>query len=109
MADFADRVRIKATEETERLGVAGLEGIVFGWTTPSVTGVDVIGDRGEDLAVNVHFEARNEGFWFAEHLVETLDHGAGTVVTLDGVDKEWVRRPDGSWEERKRSSREEAP
>jgi hypothetical protein len=104
MPGFADRVRIKSSEATERLGLAGLEGIVYGWTTPSSTGVAVIGDRGEDHAVNVHFEERDEGFWFAEDLVELVDHGAGTVVTLDGVDKEWVRLPDGEWQERPRSS-----
>jgi hypothetical protein len=106
MADFADRVRIKASDETSRLGLAGLEGVVHGWTTPSVTGVEVVGDRGEDYAVNVHFEERGEGLWFAEDLVELVDHGAGTVVTLDGVDKEWVRLADGEWQERPRSDEE---
>jgi hypothetical protein len=100
MAGFADRVRIMASEETERRNLAGLEGVVYGWTTPSSTGVDVIGDRGEDYAVNVHFEERHESFWFAEHLVELIDHNPGIVVTLDGVDREWVRGPDGEWEER---------
>jgi hypothetical protein len=41
MTGFADRVRIKRTEETERLGLAGREGQVFGHTTPSVTEVAV--------------------------------------------------------------------
>jgi hypothetical protein len=103
MADFADRVRIKSSEETRRLGLAGLEGVVYGWTTPSVTGVEVVGDRGDDHAVSVQFEERDEGFWFAEDLIETIDHGAGTVVTLDGVDKEWVRLANGEWQERPRS------
>ena len=103
MTDFADRVRIRATTETQRLGLAGLEGMVYGWTTPSCTGVEVIGDRGEDFAVNVHFEALGRGFWFDEGLVELLDHGAGTVARLEGSDREWVRLPDGGWEERARS------
>ena len=103
MSDFADRVRIRSSEETRRLGLAGLEGVVYGWTTPSVTGVEVVGDRGDDHAVNVHLDERDEGFWFAEDLIETIDHGAGTVVTLDGVDKEWVRLPNGEWQERLRS------
>ncbi|HYI39181.1 MAG TPA: hypothetical protein VE053_02560 [Allosphingosinicella sp.] len=104
MPGFADRVRIKSSEATERLGLAGLEGIVYGWTTPSSTGVTVIGDLGDDHAVNVHFEERDEEFWFAEDLLEFVDHGAGIVVTLDGVDKEWVRQPSGEWQERPRSS-----
>ena len=106
MAHFADRVRIKSSEETQRLGLAGLEGIVHGWTTPSITGVEVVGDRGGDHAVNVHFDELGEGFWFAGDLVETIDHGAGTVVTRDGVDKEWVRLPNGEWRERPRSGGE---
>jgi hypothetical protein len=104
MSDFADRVRIKPTEETQRLGLAGREGQVFGWTTPSSTGVPVIGSTSEDYAVNVHFDDLNEAFWFAEDLVEHVDSAAGTVITLDGIDKEWVRLPNGDWEERPRSS-----
>lgn len=103
MADFADRVRIVASEETERLGLAGREGQVYGWTTPSVTGVEVIGAQADDHAVNVHFEELGEGFWFAESLVVTVDRGAGTVVGLDGSDVEFVRLPNGEWEERTRS------
>jgi hypothetical protein len=103
MADFADRVRIKTSEETERLGLAGREGQVYGWTTPSATGVSVIGSPANDQAVNVHFEDLDESFWFAEDLVETLDRGAGTVIRLDGQDREWVRLPNGEWEERPRA------
>jgi len=104
MADFADRVRIRDCEETSRLGLAGREGQVYGWTTPSSTGVAVIGASGEDYAVNVHFDDLGESFWFAEDLVERIDHGAGTVISLDGVDKEWVRLENGEWEERSRSA-----
>lgn len=103
MVDFADRVRIADSQETRRLGLAGREGQVFGWTTPSVTGVPVIGSPKEDFAVNVHFDALQESFWFAGELVERVDRGAGTVINLDGVDKEWVRLDNGAWEERARS------
>lgn len=101
--DLADRVRIRRSEETQRLGLADKEGQVFGWTTPSVTGVAVIGPAAEDHAVNVHFEELGESFWFAESLVETIDRGAGTVISLDGQDREWVRLADGEWQERPRS------
>lgn len=100
MTGFADRVRIKVSEETQRLGLAGREGQVFGWTTPSVTGVSVIGSTAEDYAINVHFDDLDEGFWFAEDLVELVDHGAGTVISLDGQQTEWVRLADGEWQER---------
>jgi hypothetical protein len=103
MAGFADRVRIKETEETSRLGLAGREGQVFGWTTPSITGVSVIGSPVEDVAINVDFDDLGESFWFAEELTEIVGHGAGTVVSLDGQDVEWVRLPNGDWEERARS------
>ena len=103
MADFGDRVRIKATEDTERLGLAWREGQVYGWTSPSSTGVDVIGEMRDDSAVNVHFDDLDCSFWFSEELVETVDKGAGTVVSLDGQDVEWVRLADGTWEQRPRS------
>jgi hypothetical protein len=57
----------------------------------------------DDHAVNVHLDELDESFRFAEHLVEMLDHGAGTVVSLDGSDSEFVRLPSGEWLERKRS------
>jgi len=31
---------------------------------------------------------------------EFIDHGPGQVVSLDGIDGEWVRLPNGDWEER---------
>jgi len=100
LADFGDRVRIRSTGDTEPLGLGGREGTVFGWTTPSVTGVEVIAASSEDYAINVHFDELNEGFWFADDLVEFIDHGPGQVVSLDGIDGEWVRLPNGDWEER---------
>jgi hypothetical protein len=103
MADFADRVRIRASEETERLGLAGREGQVFGWTTPSVTGVSVIGSTMEDYAVNVHFDDLDEGFWFSDDLIEMINHGEGTVISLEGQETECVRLEDGEWQERPRS------
>lgn len=77
---------------------------MYGWTTPSVTRVSVIGSPADDYAVNVHLDELDEAFWFSDDLVEMLDHGAGTVMSLDGQDTEWVRLPSGEWEERPRSS-----
>jgi hypothetical protein len=76
---------------------------VYGWTTPSVTRVSVIGSPTDDYAVNVHLDELEEAFWFSDDLVEMLDHGAGTVFGLDGHDTEWVKLPNGEWEERPRS------
>ena len=104
MVGFADQVRIKLTEETERLGLAGREGQVFGLTTPSSTSVTVIGSLADDFAVNVHFDELDESFWFAEDLVELVGRGAGAVISLEGQNTEWVRLDDGSWQERLRPS-----
>jgi hypothetical protein len=103
MTDFADRVRILASEETERLGLAGREGQVYGWTTPSMTGVSVIGSAADDQAVNVYFDELEEDFWFAETLIEMVGHGAGTVAGIEGSDFEFVRLENGEWEKRPRS------
>ena len=91
-----DNVRIRATAETERLGYAGRSGVCFGFTTPSVTGVTVIGDVGEDYALNVNF-GRDEPdpAWFAADLVEFIDHAPGTEISIGG--KAFVRRADGTW------------
>ena len=43
-------MRIRFREATEGLGIAGQTGTVYGRTTPSVTGVEVIGKSSEDLA-----------------------------------------------------------
>ena len=101
--DFGDRVRIKDNEATRGLELSGREGQVFGYTTPSITGVSVIGSPTEDYAINVHFEEIEGKYWFATDLLELVDHGPGTVVTLEGQDREWVRLPSGEWVERPRS------
>ena len=96
---FGDYVRILETTETEKAGVAGLEGLVHGETTPSVTGVDVIGSASDDCAIIVYFEGRGEALWFAPELVEFLNHAPGTEIRLRGVDKKWTRTEDGGWQE----------
>ena len=94
---FGDNVRICPTPETEAKGVAGLHGVVYGETTPSSSGVEVVGIVDADYAVNVYFENLNESFWFSPALVEFVDHGAGQEVTLKGVPKKWVRAASGEW------------
>ncbi|TCK64676.1 hypothetical protein DFQ05_2659 [Winogradskyella wandonensis] len=94
---FGNKVRIKSTPETENKGLAGKEGEVFGQTTPSMMDVEVIGSLTEDIAINVHFEDLNESFWFAEDLIENLDNGQGTEITIDGVGKKWTKGENGEW------------
>jgi hypothetical protein len=97
---FGDNVCIADTPLTREMGFAGQRGIVYGVTTPSATGIEFIGTSAHDVALNVHVASRNEAFWFAPELIQLVDHGAGTEIALKGVDKTWVRREDGGWEER---------
>ena len=96
---FGDNVRVRASAETEARGVAGLLGQVYGETTPSVTGVVVIGEVMRDHALNVRFEGRTETLWFAPELLEFVDHAAGAEIRLHGVPKKWVRTATGEWTE----------
>lgn len=94
---FGDNVRVNSAPDTIARGLAGEVGTIYGETTPSVTGVEVIGTLVTDYAINVHFEHRNESFWFAPELVDLVDHSPGTEIRLDGVSKKWTRAADGSW------------
>ena len=95
---FGDKVMVQNTDETRRLRVAGLCGIVYGYTTPSLMGITVIGSLTRDYAINVHFEELNEQFWFAKQLLVFQDHGAGTEFGING--KCFVRTETGEWVER---------
>jgi hypothetical protein len=106
---FGDNVRIRPSPETESKGLAGLVGNVYGQTTPSVSGVEVIGELTSDYAINVFFEDRHESFWFAPSLVEFVDHAPGTEITLDGVPKKWVRTETGQWREESAETKSAKP
>jgi len=96
---FGDRVRIRLTETTETLGIAGQMGIVNGRTTPSVTGIEVIGSSSKDLAIAVTLEAQTKQLWFAEEILEFVDHGPGTTVEIAG--RKLIRDEHGEWREAK--------
>ncbi len=102
---FGDNVRVRATPATERVGVAGRAGNIHGVTTPSVTGVEVVGDLTGDQAFNVFFDELDKGFWFAPELLEFVDHAPGATIAIKGVPKKWVRTADGDWEESSRVPR----
>ena len=57
---FGDNVRVASTPLTVSLGLACLKGQVYGETTPSVTGVAVVGGAAADYAINVQLEGRDE-------------------------------------------------
>lgn len=94
---FGDRVRIRLTETTETLGIAGQMGIVNGRTIPSVTGVEVIGNSSKDFAIAVTLEAQTKQLWFAEEVLEFVDHGAGTTIETHG--RKLIRDEHGHWRE----------
>src|ERR671914_1579754 len=96
---FGDRVRIRHTPATEGAQLAGLEGVIYGETVPSTSGVAVISPVPDDFALNVHVESHNASYWLAPEQIELLEHNAGLEMRLDGVPKRWVRRADGGWDE----------
>ena len=92
---FGDNVRIIAAPVTEELGISGLRGEVYGETTPSVTGIEVIGASETDAAINVYIEELQKDFWLSPDLVELIDHAPGSTISIG--DKQWVRTEDGAW------------
>ena len=94
---FADKVRIRSTSVTEALGIAGRTGIVHGWTTPSVTGVEVIGNSEDDYAIAVDVEGQSARLWFAEDYLEFVDHQPGTTRSVGG--RLLMRDAQGDWHE----------
>jgi len=94
---FGDKVRIKPASVTDAMGVAGQTGIVYGGTTPSVTKVEVIGDISDDHAIAVKVEGRAESLWFAENLLEFIDHQPGTTMSI--ADRRFTRDEHGEWHE----------
>ena len=94
---FGDKVSIRRAKATEGKGVAGQTGIVYGQTTPSVTRVEVIGDVSADYAIAVMLEGRSEALWFAENLLEFVDHQPGTTINIAG--RALIRDEHGEWKE----------
>ena len=92
---FGDTVRIRATDDTKRLGWAGRTGMIYGMTTPSVTGVQVIGSTANDRALAVMFDGQKDPLWFDPDLIEFVDHTPGTTATLGS--KRFTRNSAGEW------------
>jgi hypothetical protein len=95
-ADLGDIVRIVDTPETTPTGYANRTGTCYGFTTPSITGVEVIGGGATDDALNVGFDDGTTA-WFDPSLVIFLDVNAGQVAIVG--DKRFVRAPSGEWVE----------
>lgn len=94
---FGNKVKIKRSAETKEKGLAGKIGEVYGETTPSLMNFKIIGQPKQDYAVNVYFEDLGKSFWFDADLLEHLDSGQGTVITLDDIGKKWTKGENGEW------------
>ena len=94
---FGNKVKIKDSAETREKGLAGKVGDVYGQTTPSMMDFEIIGTPKDDFAVNVYFDDLQTSYWFDADLLETIDDGQGSVITLDGVDKKWTKGPNEQW------------
>ena len=97
VVSFGDNVRVLSNPTTDAAGIAGRTGTIYGETVPSVSGSPVLGDLAQDYAVNVFVEELKQGFWLDPSLVEFVDHGAGTEITIKGFPHKSVRQSDGSW------------
>ena len=97
---FGDIVRVRQNRETTEAGIAGLYGTVYGFTTPSASGVAIVGSLADDFAMNVHIDSLNQAFWLDPSAIELLERpetmefsvGEKTirVTQQDGVYKEEI-------------------
>ena len=95
---FGDRVRVRDAIETRDRGLVNRLGVVYGFSTPSKTGVGpVLGDRGEDCALSISFEETGEQMWMAPHLVDFVDHYEGLTMTVG--ERSFIRDADGEFRE----------
>ena len=92
-----DVVRINRNELTEKAGVAGFIGAVNGFSTPSCSDLNVIGDEADKCAVKLHLEVQQKDIWINPELLKHVDHAAGTVVHINGLSKKMQRNSSGEW------------
>ena len=104
---FGDIVRIRQTPETLQAEIAGLVGTMYGFTTPSVTGVATVGALADDLALNVHVDSLGQAFWLDPSDIELVERPetlefsvAGKTIQVtqrDGEFKEEIISPRPWW------------
>lgn len=94
---FGDNVKVLSSPGTDAIGISGKVGQIYGETTPSVTGVEVIGEIDEDFALNVSIDGCDETYWLSPNLLEFVNHAEGTEMIIGNFRA--VRKADGSWEE----------
>lgn len=77
-AQMFDPVRIVRSPATVAAGYADRTGICYGFTTPSITEVEVIGPGQVDDALGVSFDDGTT-VWFDPSLVAVVDVNVGQV------------------------------
>lgn len=92
--DIGDIVQILRAPDTIAAGFADRTGTCHGFTTPSVTGVDVIGPGERDEALYVTLDDGTAA-WFDASLVTFLDVDAGQTAVIGS--QRFVRLPSGEW------------
>lgn len=95
---FGDTVRIRATRETRRLGIAGKTGSVYGETRAKPERDEIIGESSASFVFQVYMPDRNDMFWMVPELLEFVDHNPGMEIRLNGREKGWIRQDSGEWE-----------
>jgi hypothetical protein len=95
--EFGDNVKFVDNETTRAAGVALKDGVCMGFTTPSVTNIEFIGDTEIDYAISIELKDSSEIIWATQDLLEFIDHGEGQVMEIGN--KRATRRADGSWKE----------
>ena len=82
---FGDTVRIKQTEQMLKAQIAGLEGEILGFTTPSVSGVVVTGQITADFAWNIHVHSIGQEFWLDPSNIEFVSRPDVMEMTVGGT------------------------
>ena len=104
---FGDIVRVKESPHTVQAGIAGRDGVVYGFTTPSATGITSVGPLAEDFALNVYIEALGKDIWLDPSSIdlvsrpEEMEFSVGgktiRVTQKDGVFREEIVEKDPWW------------
>lgn len=95
------RVRVIKVPQTESSGIAGRIGSLAGFTTPSQTGVEIIGEADHDTAFNVRFQNPDGNAWLPPEYLEFINRTSALEIDIYG--KRWSWRADGALNQRPES------
>jgi RNase P/RNase MRP subunit p29 len=92
------RVRVIKVPQTESSGIAGRIGNLAGFTTPSRTGIEILGVAEHDIAFNVTFQNPDDSAWLAPEYLEFI--GRTSALEIDIYGKRWSWRAEGTLNQR---------